>query len=299
MAEFVRHRATGGPIPPRNERAAGVKPEVRVYSDAGAVARGALEIVIDEAAASIHARGRFNLALSGGTTPRLLYEFLAEVPPGTIDWNRVHLFWGDERCVPEGDAESNYQTAYEALLCRVLIPEANIHRIRGEHPDPHGAAIEYDRFLRKFFAFPAIAAAKQDYSGRAPDATPEGLRPDSQMMRFARTTFDLILLGMGEDGHTASLFPGDPVLRETRHWVYAVSAPRGIEPSQRVTLTLPAIASASRAVFLVTGAKKRDVLAAVLRDPAGTGAKYPASLVTATHGVLWLVDEAVAGVSRG
>jgi 6-phosphogluconolactonase/glucosamine-6-phosphate isomerase/deaminase len=176
------------------------------------------------------------------------------------------------------------------------LPPANVHRIRGEHPDPHGAAIEYDRMLKRFYSFPAPGSARPfDGAGRAADETPAGLRVGPPSAVFSRTTFDVVLLGLGEDGHTASLFPGDPILEEARHWVYAVRAPRGVTPTDRVTLTLPAINASARAIFLVTGEHKRAVLAAIREDPVSAAARFPAARVTAVRGVVWIADRAAAG----
>jgi 6-phosphogluconolactonase len=169
-----------------------------------------------------------------------------------------------------------------------------VHRIRGEHPDPHGAAIEYDRMLKRFFSIPAAGESRAfDGSGRAPDATPAGLQKGAAAAG-TRIAFDVVLLGLGEDGHTASLFPGDPILRETRHWVYAVQAPKGVVPRERITLTLPALSAAGRAIFLVTGSRKREILAEVRQNPQN--AQIPAARVTPAGGVLWLADRAAAGL---
>ncbi len=268
-----------------------------MYADPKSVAQAGAERIVDEADRAVRARGRFCIALAGGSTPRLLYEMLAAEHAGRIDWPRVHVFWGDERCVPDGDPGSNYQMAHEALLAHVPIPFANVHRIRGEHPDPHGAAIEYDRLLKKFYSYAAPGSPRTfDGSGRAADETPAGLRKESPAASGRRTTFDVVLLGLGADGHTASLFPGDPILDEKRHWVYAVTAPKGVTPSERVTLTLPAIGAAAQVIFLVTGERKQAVLAAMRENREKAAALYPAARVTAANGVIWLTDRAAAGL---
>jgi 6-phosphogluconolactonase len=287
---------TGGELG-AGDRSARISSEIQVYENPRGVAAAAAELLVDEAEAAIRERGRFCIALAGGETPRLLYETLAAEHAGRIDWPCVHLFWGDERCVDDQDPQSNYRMVYEALLSRVSIPPGNVHRIRGEHPDPHGAAIEYDRLLKRFFSFESGGPKRPfDGSGRAADETPAGLRKEGPASRDARTTFDVVLLGLGEDGHTASLFPGDPVLQEMRHWVYAVRAPKGVTPAERVTLTLPAFAAASRVVFLVTGERKQAVLDAVRGGGAHARDRYPAARVTAANGVLWLTDAAAAGL---
>ena len=217
--------------------------------------------IVARAAAAIAATGRFTLALSGGSTPRAAYSRLAtgDWQLATGDWRLVHILWGDERCVPPDDLRSNYRMAKEALLDRVPIPADQIHRIRGEE-DPEKAAAEYERELRALLGS-------------------EGL--------------DLVLLGLGEDGHTASLFPGQAAVHETTRWVVAVPAPDGT--MWRVTLT-PAVLNAARNVtFVVSGAGKAQRLEQVLQGPF-TPDILPAQSIRPTQGQLtWMVDEAAAG----
>ena len=217
--------------------------------------------IVARAAATIAATGRFTLALSGGSTPRAAYSRLAtgDWQLATGDWRLVHILWGDERCVPPDDLRSNYRMAKEALLDRVPIPADQIHRIRGED-DPAKAAAEYERELRALLGS-------------------EGL--------------DLVLLGLGEDGHTASLFPGQAAVHETARWVVAVPAPDGT--MWRVTLT-PAVLNAARNVtFVVSGAGKAQRLEQVLQGPF-TPDILPAQSIRPTQGQLtWMVDEAAAG----
>ncbi|MEW6299544.1 MAG: 6-phosphogluconolactonase [Thermodesulfobacteriota bacterium] len=216
----------------------------------------------DEAVA---ARGRFMVALSGGSTPKGVHAVLAGDTYRTkIPWAHVQLFWGDERCVPPTHPESNYRMAEETLLAKVTIPARNVHRVPAELP-PIEAADAYAQTLREVFAL----------SG---DAVPR---------------FDLIFLGMGADGHTASLFPGTPGVREDRRPVIA----QYVEKLQawRVTLTPPVLNSAAQVVFLVSGADKAATLNAVLHGPFDPE-RFPAQLVRPTQGsVLWLVDQAAAG----
>ena len=217
--------------------------------------------IVARAAAAIAATGRFTLALSGGSTPRAAYSRLAtgDWQLATGDWRLVHILWGDERCVPPDDLRSNYRMAKEALLDRVPIPADQIHRIRGED-DPEKAAADYERELRALLGS-------------------EGL--------------DLILLGLGEDGHTASLFPGQAAVHEAARWVVAVPAPDGT--MWRVTLT-PAVLNAARNVtFVVSGAGKAQRLEQVLQGPF-TPDILPAQSIRPTQGQLtWMVDEAAAG----
>jgi len=232
---------------------------VRVFEHLDALSQAAAALVAGHVRQAVAARGRAALALAGGRTPRRLYELLAQ-GGDALPWERVHLFWGDERYVPAHDEHSNYGAAAETLVGRVPIPLGNVHPIPTDAPDPEAAARAYERTLRGFF-------------GAAADHT-----------------FDLVLLGMGADGHTASLFPGDPALDEPERWVRAASAPEGAEPRARVTLTFPALAAARAACFLVTGKDKAEVLRTILD---GDGAvRYPAGRVSAQGSVTWLVDRA-------
>jgi len=204
---------------------------------------------------AIRARGRFSVALAGGSTPRPLYARLAHPPyPSDVDWGRVHVFFGDERCVPPGHPHSNYRMAAAAMLDVLSLPPENIHRIRGEAP-PQQAAAEYEAALRAFFG--------------------------------AQPRFDLVLLGLGMDGHTASLFPGSAALEEQERWAAASYAPA--QHAWRVTLTYPALNAARTAAFLVSGEAKRPILEAVLRGGGET--RYPAQGIRPEAGeLLWLVS---------
>jgi 6-phosphogluconolactonase len=240
-----------------------MKPVLRVFPDPDALAEAAARLFAETVESVVGDRGRFALALSGGNTPRRLYRRLAERDDGSLPWHAVHVFWGDERCVPPDHEESNYRMAREELLSRVSIPEENIRRIPGEK-GPRAAAISYDEMLQEFFG----------------DEIP---------------TFDLILLGMGTDGHTASLFPGAPLDQAGGGRVMAVQAPPGSAVRDRVTLTLAAINSARRVWFLVTGEGKRRVARAVLHDPEASGRRYPAAHVRPEAGPAWFLDAAAAG----
>lgn len=242
-----------GPVP--QER------ELRRLKDAEAVAQAAAAIFAECAREAIPRHGTFTVALAGGETPRRAYELVAANCPPAFPWNRVHVLFGDERCVPAGSAESNAAMAAKALFERVPIPVGNVHRIQGEL-GPELAADAYEAVLRQGF---------------------RGVRSPG---------FDLVFLGLGEDGHTASLFPGHEALREGEHWVAPVrGAPK--PPSERVTLTLAGLAGARRVVFLVTGASKRQALAAVLSDPDAPR-RLPAAAVRAAGPITWLADEAAA-----
>ena len=231
--------------------------DVQVYPDANSLARAAAEYFVTLAAEAITARGRFVVALSGGSTPRAIYTLLAsrEFAP-RVDWSCVHVFWGDERCVPPDHPESNYALARETLLDHVPLPEGNIRRIRAEL-DPRRAAALYQEELE------AVLGTE----GR----------------------FDLILLGIGADGHTASLFPGTLALEEKTRWVvenYVESL-----SAWRVTLTLPVLNAARHVTFLVSGAAKAETLARIQ-----AGERLPVALVHPSPGQLtWIVDSAAAG----
>lgn len=233
---------------------------------AGLFARLARQAVAD--------RGRFFVALAGGSTPRGVYECLAESPfRERIPWDRFELFWGDERSVPPEHPDSNFRMAWDALLSRVPIPPGQIHRMPGEAADPQRAASEYELELSRVFGIP-------------PQAEPP--------------VFDLILLGMGTDGHTASLFPDSPALQEKKDWVVATRAP--VEPAGRMTLT-PGVLDRARCVaFLVAGDAKADTLARVLEGHE-TPHRLPAQSVE-RHGSgagrrVWIVDRAAASKLRG
>jgi 6-phosphogluconolactonase len=208
---------------------------IEIVDNAAALAKRAAEIFIEAAREAIQARGRFEVALSGGSTPRATYELLATPQYAEqVDWENVHAWWGDERCVGPEDAASNYRMAREALLSKVAIPEGNVHRMRGEL-EPEEAAQAYEAELAAHFG--------------------------------NEVRFDLALLGLGEDGHTASLFPGSAALEERERRV-AANWVEKLE-SWRITLTYPVLNAARKALFLVQGAKKAGILRAVLEDEEG------------------------------
>src|SRR5205085_7866543 len=243
-------------------------PSVRVFDDPEQVAREAAGLLVRLSIEAVSERGRFAVALSGGTTPRRVYELLASDDYRTqVTWASVHIFFGDERTVAPDHADSNYRMANEALLAHVSIPAKNVHRIDGVG-DASANASQYESELREFFG-------------------------DAAWPRL-----DLVMLGMGDDGHTASLFPGSAALEEQQAWVVA----NWVEKFQtwRITLTAPAINAARRVLFLVTGAGKSDRLREVLkgeRDPQ----RLPSQLIQPRDGALeWFVDRgAVARLEGG
>lgn len=242
--------------------ATGTASNIRIYENDEEVARAAASCFVDIALSSISDLGRFSVVLAGGSTPRRTYQLLAsEEYRNRIEWPKVHIFFGDERCVPPTDATSNYRMANEAMISLLPIPTQNIHRMSGEGDAVANASL-YQSDLQTFF-------------------------DDAPWPRF-----DLVLLGMGDDGHTASLFPGTRALNEREAWVVA----NWVEKlnAHRITLTFPAINYAANVLFLVTGAGKSKTLLQVLRG-ARNPQMLPAQLIQPSHGsLLWLVDEAAA-----
>jgi 6-phosphogluconolactonase len=244
--------------------------KLEIFPDKGALIRAEAERIVTLASKAIAERGRCLISLAGGSTPKPLYELLASAPYAQrIDWAHMHLFWGDERCVPPDHPDSNYRMTREALLDHVPLPPENVHRIRGED-EPHQAAEGYERVLREFFG-----------AGPAP----------------ARS-FDLVLLGMGPDGHTASIFPGTAATTETRRWAMAVHVERPRD-MWRVTQTTVVLNAAADVTFLVAGAPKAARLREVLQEAGDRRPLLPVQLVRPTDGAVhWMVDAAAgAGLS--
>lgn len=239
--------------------------EVRRFPDLEELNRDAAALICEWAARCVKERGSFSVALSGGSTPRRLYERLARPPYDVkLPWSQVHLFWGDERCVSPTQRESNYAMAQDALLRKIAPPSENVHRPPSEVSPPAKAADLMEKDLRAFFT-----------SHRRRDGFP---------------VFDLILLGVGQDGHTASLFPGDPVLEESERWVAAVEKPHVDPPVPRLTLTLPVLNRARCVIFLVSGAGKSEVMGQILRDSTADR-RLPAARVHPLDGrLLWFLD---------
>jgi 6-phosphogluconolactonase len=238
--------------------------EIRKLTTPQELFEAAAEEVVHAAYPAVTERGRFSIALSGGSTPRNLYNLLATNARTALPWDRTFFFWSDERHVPPTDPESNYRMADEAMLSKIPVPAGNVFRVPAENPDAAAAAATYEETLRRFFSL---------QPGQFP-------------------CFDLILLGMGPDAHTASLFPETPALRENSrlvvaNWVEKLKA-------SRITFTLPVINAASSVAFLVSGADKAPALHAVLEGDA-PGEQYPAKLVRPSDGkLIWFVDRAAA-----
>jgi len=239
-----------------------MKPEIHVFNDLEDLSRAAADLFVEQAANCIAERDQFLVALNGGSTPTRLFQLLATEHRENIDWRKVHVFWGDERCVPPDDPGSSYGQAREMLLRHVPIPDSNIHRIKGEL-GPVEASKEYALILKEFAS------------------------PPLQWPRF-----DLVYLGMGEDGHTASLFPRSPV--DVTESVIPVTANYQDRPANRVTLTPRVFNQARMIAFMATGEKKANTLAEVLSDRYNP-AQYPAQRIHPEDGsLIWLVDKAAA-----
>jgi 6-phosphogluconolactonase len=240
--------------------------EVRVFPDLEELSGAAAEIIVDIARESVQARGRFSVALAGGNTPKRTYQLLVERHRDEIDWSRWQVFFGDERFVPRDDDRSNYKMASQALLTRAPIPESQIHPIPTDAPTVGDAANAYERTLS------AVLAGT-------------GAQPP---------VIDLALLGVGPDGHTASLFPGSPVLSERAQWARAVEAPTTVQPAvPRVTLTLPGLTGAPNVVFLMAVNDKRPVVVEILQG-GEAAQRYPAAMVRAAGRTVWLIEQSAA-----
>ena len=246
-------------------------PEIIVVSDSEALRRTAADIVIGKMKEIFVNKDRFSLALSGGSTPKGLYALIAEASEyhDHVPWQRVHFFWGDERHVPPDHAESNYRMANETMLSKLPVPVENIHRVKAEMSDAEKAASEYEQELKRF----------------------------TQLDTSGRPRLDCVLLGMGPDGHTASLFPETAALNEqkqsiTANWVEKFHA-------HRITMTAPILNNADLIIFLVSGSDKAAVLRKVLEGDRQPDL-FPSQLIKPAHGrLLWVVDKtAAAGLTR-
>ena len=239
-------------------------PDLRVCADLAEMSRRAAEAVVVTINDAVQTAGTCSIVLAGGNTPRTLYRLLASEFRSQVPWANLQIFWGDERYVPPEDSRSNYRMAREALLDHVPCPAANIHPMPTHFPSADAAARDYERTLRNHFV--------------------------EQWPRF-----DIVLLGLGDDGHTASLFPGALALAERTRWVVAAQAP--VEPHVRLTLTLPALTRACAVFVLVAGATKAEALRHVL-EGAGDWIKYPAAGIRlAKQPVIWWADREAAALA--
>jgi 6-phosphogluconolactonase len=240
--------------------------KVKIVKDAEAMSTFAAETLVGHIRAMLTKQDYYSIVLSGGSTPHRLYALLADDPGwcGQIPWGRIHFFWGDERHVPPDHADSNYRMAFEALLSKVDIPPTHIHRIRSEISNAAKAAEEYETEIYRFFD---IKSSKMP-------------------------CFNCVLLGMGPDGHTASLFPGSPALHESRRLVMANRVDQF--QSSRLTLTFPVLNNADLILLLVSGPEKADILKDVLAGDRASE-RYPVQQIQPSRGrLLWIVDQSAA-----
>jgi 6-phosphogluconolactonase len=242
--------------------------EIRILADGAAIAKRAAQEFVQAAAAAVLSRGSFNVALAGGSTPKALYGLLVNDPTlrSQVPWDKIHLFFGDERHVAPDHPDSNFRMATEAMISKSPLKPEQVTRIKGEYPDADQAALEYEKTLREYFK----------------------LR-DGEYPRF-----DLVLAGMGNEGHTLSLFPGTKALHAdgrivVRNWV-------GKLYSERITLTAPAASNAAQIIFMVAGADKASALKAVLEGPFEPEQLPAQSLQPKNGKLLWLVDAAAGSM---
>ena len=241
-----------------------MKLDTRILPDLVSLSRAALEEMLAIIQGAVAKRGRFAIALSGGHTPERMFSLWAQTAQyrDRTPWDRVHLFWSDERYVPADDPRSNYHMARETLISRVPIPPENVHPMPTSLSPPEECATAYEAELRKFF-------------GSEPPA------------------FDVQLLGIGEEGHTASLFPGSPVLDEKLRWVAAVRV--AAQPPQRITLTPVVLNRGRNTFFLVAGEGKRAILSAIRDESDSKPSQYPAGRIHPATEPIWFLDQAAAG----
>src|SRR3989440_8997059 len=238
--------------------------QISIYPDINTLSREAAKFIVRLANEAIVTHGRFTIALSGGSTPRVLYSLLGDEPYcSQIDWVQVDIFWSDERCVPPDSEESNYHLAQQVFLNKIPIPASQVHRMPADQPDRDIASQAYTEEMQRTFGTNGIP------------------------------NFDLIQLGMGPEGHTASLFPHQPSLHEQQRLVMPVSVPK--PPPLRLTFTPPLLNAPRHVLFLVTGSEKADAVQAVLEGPYQPE-EYPAQIVRPTNGeVTWMLDTAATG----
>lgn len=236
--------------------------KLRIQPDADAVAQAAAQMIFERAN---HSQDRFSICLSGGSTPKALYQILASsLYSQRFPWKKVHWFFGDERFVSHDDAMSNFKMVRDSMFDHVPIPEENIHAVNTSYPNAAEAASDYEQRLKAYYGSKHI-------------------EPDKPI-------FDYTLMGMGDDGHTASLFPGTDVLNETQKWCDAVC---GVKAEDRITLTYPVLNASRVMMFLVASKNKRDVLTKIVNGDTS----FPAARVKPWGNLIWLVDQEAAPVS--
>jgi 6-phosphogluconolactonase len=250
-----------------------VSPEKTVFPDLETLSFGLSEEVVRVIQSHLKEQEYFSIALAGGNTPKRLYEILAQSHGKEIPWSRIFIFFGDERCVPPDHLQSNFAMVQKALLSNIQIPSQNINRIPGEIDPPEKAAEVYEKVLKQYL----------HREGEAPSSF----------------SFDLMLLGIGKDGHTASLFPGDNALNEVNRWVVSVTSPPYAEPRRRITLTLPVINESRNIFFMVSGEEKKDVVQSLMNEPDKAGVVFPGGMVSSPGRLHWFLDESAYDVVSG
>lgn len=234
----------------------------RIFTDLDALSRAVVDYSVHAANEAVGTRGRCLIALSGGRTPERAYELWSTEFREQMPWTKTHFFWGDERFVPAEDAKNNYRMTRESLFKHIPTPPENIHPIGTNFPTADESARAYEKVLRGFF----------------PEAGP---------------SFDVMFLGVGDEGHTASLFPDSPALHEEKRWVVGVTAP--VEPSVRISLTFPILRRARATYFLLAGAGKQGIVATLRRDANAGMQKLPVERLRPEGEVVWFLDRAAAG----
>jgi len=241
--------------------------EIKEFDEHSKLSQKAAEHIISIANESVKARGYFTMALSGGNSPVQIYDRLGDPPlKNKMPWSRTLVFWGDDRYLLPGDRESNYHIAYEAMISKVNIPQANIFRIPTEVSPIEMAAALYETIMRKVF----VKLRSIDIEKKLP-------------------VFDLVILGVGKDGHTASLFPGHKAVNEKERWVTFVKAHARMTLRERVTITLPVINAARNIMFIIAGEGKGDMIKSILTD-SKHGKIYPATMIKPDGQTVWFID---------
>ncbi|HXO78090.1 MAG TPA: 6-phosphogluconolactonase [Puia sp.] len=264
--------------------------ELQVYKDAQELSQAAAKWIAGLIAETIKVRDRFTIALSGGSTPKLLHKILAAPPyKDQIDWSKLHIFWGDERAVPFEDDRNNAKMAYDTLLNFVPVPASQIHVMRTDI-GPEESAVEYEKILHQYFD--AIPGGSGSTAATNPSAGATGSTGPTSAPATLPNSFDLVLLGMGDDGHTLSLFPGTAIVHEEKAWAKAFFLPA--QDMYRITLTKTIVNRSAHIAFLTTGTGKAHALKEVLKGDYNPDL-YPSQEIKPVNGELhWFVDEAAA-----
>jgi 6-phosphogluconolactonase len=243
--------------------------QIKEYNDIEQLSINAANFIAETIKRTLQEQKFFTVALSGGNSPRLIYSMLAENEmKKKIDWNKVFIFWGDDRYLPHTSPESNYRMAYDTLLSKIEIPQENIFRIPTEVSPPEEAALLYETIMKKVF----VKLGAIDLNKKLP-------------------VFDLVILGVGRDGHTASLFPGHRAVNEQKRWVTHVRAHARVTLHDRITITLPVINNAKNVMFIISGEGKGKIIKDIFENKS-VGKVYPASMIKPHDGQsVWFIDK--------